>query len=156
MSISGYPVQQTSRVSALKFIRRFHTSVRFAIPTSIIPGIVSSVILNRASIMKSFLALRTEKRQVFTTLTLQWAFFFLFFMAYCCPPCLKYLRFVGWKQDTEFSAVKVPRVSGPNVQPHWSTLKIGLTHVTAYLLFMTITYTVQKCLYKNVLFGCSS
>ena len=76
MSISGYPVQQTSRVSALKFIRRFHTSVRFAIPTSIIPGIVSSVILNRASIMKSFLALRTEKRQVFTTLTLQWAFFF--------------------------------------------------------------------------------
>ena len=25
--------------------------------------------------MKSFLALRTEKRQVFTTLTLQWAFF---------------------------------------------------------------------------------
>lgn len=76
MSISGYPVQQTSRVSALKFIRRFHTSVRFAIPTSIIPGIVSSVILNRASIMKSFLALGTEKRQVFTTLTLQWAFFF--------------------------------------------------------------------------------
>lgn len=55
MSISGYPVQQTSRFSALKFIRRFHTSVRFAIPTSIIPGIVSSVILTRASIVKAFL-----------------------------------------------------------------------------------------------------
>lgn len=89
MSISGYPVQQTSRVSALKFIRRFHTSVRFAIPTSIIPGIVSSVILNRASIMKSFLALRTEKRQVFTTLTLQWAFFFFILYGILLSPVFK-------------------------------------------------------------------